>query len=150
VARTLARYWLPAIAWTCVVLLASSDTFSAQNTGSILEAVVTTLFGRIDPQTFEVAHFLVRKSAHLTEYAILSLVWFRAWRSGQPGFQWRWGMLGVAVALATAVTDEVHQSFVPSRSGDVRDVLLDLTGALAAQLILWYLLSRRGRVRSAI
>jgi len=150
VARTFARYWLPAIAWTCVVLLASTDTFSAQNTGSILEAVATALFGRIDPQTLEVIHFLVRKSAHLTEYAILSVVWFRAWRGGLPGFQWRWGMLSVAVALATAITDEVHQSFVPSRSGNVRDVLLDLTGALAAQLILWYLLSRRSRTRSAI
>ena len=136
------------MAWTCAVLLASTDTFSARNTGSILAAVLTALFGRIDPHTFEVAHFLVRKCAHLTEYAILSLVWFRAWRGGRPGFQWRWGMLGVGVALAVAIADEVHQSFVPSRSGDVRDVLLDLSGALFAQLVLWLLISRRNDLRS--
>ena len=148
-ARTFARYWLPAMAWTCVVLLASTDTFSAQNTGSILEAVTTALFGRLDPHTFETMHFLVRKSAHLTEYAILSVFWFRAWRSGRPGFQWRWGMLGVAVALAVAIADEVHQSFVPSRTGDVRDVLLDLTGALLAQILLWIVIRRWGMGESA-
>ncbi len=149
-ARPFLRFWLPALAWTCVVLLASTDTFSAQNTGSILEAALTALFGRIDPHSFDVMHFLVRKGAHLTEYAILSVFWFRAWRGGRRGFQWRWGMLGVAVALAVAITDEVHQSFVPSRTGEVRDVLLDLSGALLAQVLLWIVMTLRVGRRSAI
>ena len=148
--RTFLRYWLPAMAWTCLVLLASSDLFSARNTGSILRALVMALFGPIDPRTLEVLHFLVRKCAHLTEYAIVSAIWFRAWRGRRPGFQWNWGMLGVAVALAVAITDEVHQSFVPSRTGDVRDVLLDLTGALCAQVLLWFVIRYREVQTSAL
>ena len=135
--RDFARYWLLALAWTALVLYASSDTFSAQNTGSILEAVVAFLFGRVERQTFDTLHFLARKGAHLAEYGILGLLWFRAWRGTREGFTWRWALLGMAIALATAVADEVHQRFVPSRTGEVRDVLLDLTGALAGQILLW-------------
>ncbi len=141
--RAFARYWLPALAWTALVLWASSDTFSAENTGSILEAVVTFVVGGLKPETFEALHFLIRKSAHFTEYGILGLMWFRAWRGGRKGHQWRWALAGIGIALATAITDEVHQSFVPSRTGSARDVLLDLTGAVTVQLLLWLLIRWR-------
>ncbi len=134
--RNLPRYWL-ALAWTALVLYASSDAFSAQNTGSILEAIVTFLFGRVERRTFDTLHFLARKSAHFIEYGILGLLWFRAWRGVRQGFTWKWAWLGMAAVLATAVTDEVHQSVVPSRTGDVRDVLLDFSGALVFQIVLW-------------
>ena len=142
-ARTFSRYWLPALTWTCVVLYASSDTFSAQNTGSILETVTTFLFGRISPETFDTVHFLIRKSAHVTEYGILGLLWFRAWRGARPGFQWKWSLAGIGMALATAITDEVHQSFVPSRGSSAWDVMLDVTGAALVQIVLWLLIRRR-------
>ncbi|HVP42736.1 MAG TPA: VanZ family protein [Terriglobales bacterium] len=135
--RDFVRYWLLALAWTAVILYASSDAFSAQNTGSILEAVVTFLFGHVQRQTFATLHFLARKSAHVIEYGILGLVWFRAWRGRRQGFAWKWAWLGLGVVLATAIVDEVHQSFVPSRTGEVSDVFLDVAGALAAQMVLW-------------
>ena len=126
-----------------MVLLASFDLFSARNTGSLLEAIVRTVFGAMNPQTFATLHFLVRKSAHFTEYGILSLLWFRAWRGTRIGFAWQWAGLGVVIAMATAITDEVHQSFVPSRTGSAWDVLLDVTGALFAQLLLWIVIRVR-------
>ncbi len=135
--RKLLPYWVLALAWTALVLYASSDAFSAQNTGSILEAVVTFLFGRVERRTFDLLHFVVRKSAHVIEYGILGLVWFRAWRGSRQGFTWKWAWLGMAAVLATAVADEIHQSFVPSRTGSPRDVLLDLSGALVGQIVLW-------------
>jgi len=143
VKRNFARYWLPALAWTGVVLTASGDPFSAQNTGSILEAVTAFFFGPLPPQTFATLHFLVRKSAHFAEYGILSLMWFRAWRGVRGGFQWRWALAGIGMALATAIPDEVHQSFVPSRGSSGWDVLLDLCGAVAVQVVLWALIRRR-------
>jgi VanZ family protein len=143
VSQNLTRYWLPALLWTGLVLYASSDTFSARNTGSILEAVTTFLFGGLKPQTFEALHFLIRKSAHFTEYGILGLFWFRAWGGRREGHQWKWALAGMGMALATAIADEVHQSFVPSRTGDVKDVLLDLSGAIIAQLVLWIVITQR-------
>ncbi len=146
-ARNFTRYWLPAVAWTALVLWASSETFSAENTGSILEAVVTFLVGSVKPQIFQTLHFLVHKSAHFTEYGILGLMWFRAWRGERPGHQWKWALAGVLVALATAITDEVHQSFEPSRTGSAKDVLLDLTGAVVVQIVLWAVIKWRTRAR---
>ena len=99
------------------------------------------------PETFQTVHFLVRKSTHLTEYGILGLLWFRAWRGSRPGHQWKWALAGIGVALATAITDEVHQSFVPSRTGEVKDVLLDLTGAVTLQIVLWLVMRRRSRTQ---
>ena len=75
---------------------------------------------------------LLRKLAHVTEYAVLTLCWWRALRG-----------LGVAraaarsrsrsIALAYAATDEFHQTFVDGRHGTPVDVLIDAIGmAIAA------------------
>ena len=137
-------YWLPAVAWMAMVLGASTDTFSAKNTGEILHAVLAWIFGRMDAATFGLVHFLVRKSAHFTEYAILSALWFRALRVHLTSlWRVRWALIGLIVSLLVAILDEVHQSFVPSRTRDARDVLLDFCGALFAQILIWYALRRR-------
>ena len=144
--RDEAWYWFPAFAWVAVVLAASTDLFSARHTGAILAAVLTWMFGHMDARTFETVHFLVRKSAHFTEYAILSVLFFRAARGGLAGFwRMRWALLGLAISLSVAILDEWHQSFVPSRTSSARDVLLDLCGALFAQLLLWYTVRREMR-----
>ena len=143
-----ARYWLPALLWMALVLYASSDTFSADNTGSVLEAVLTAIFGPVQPHTFDLIHAFIRKSAHFTEYGILGLLWFRAWRGARSGHQWSWAFAAIGIALATAITDEVHQSFVPSRTGSPRDVLLDLVGAVTLQVVLWAMTKSRSATLS--
>ncbi len=137
-------YWIPAVAWMALVLSASSDVFSAKHTGDILHAVLTWMFGYVDVLTFGLVHHIIRKSAHFTEYAILSALWFRALRLGLPSlWQIRWALVGLVISLSVAVLDELHQSFVPSRTGNGRDVLLDFCGALFAQLLIWYALHRQ-------
>lgn len=142
--RNLLWYWVPAVAWMGMVLLASTDTFSANHTGEILRAVLAWTVGQIDAATFGLLHFLIRKSAHFIEYAILSALWFRALRVRLNG-PWRiqWALLGVLISVSVAVLDEWHQSFVPSRTSSARDVLLDFCGAFFAQLVIWYALRRR-------
>jgi len=142
--RVVLWYWAPAVAWMATVLLASTDPFSAKHTGEILGAVLTWVFGHIDAVTFGRIHHLVRKSAHFTEYAILSALWFRALRVGLPTlWQIRWALIGLIVSLSVAILDELHQGLVPSRTSSPRDVLLDFCGALFAQLLIWYMLHRR-------
>ena len=142
--RNILWYWVPAVAWMGMVLLASTDPFSAKHTGEVLRAVLAWTLGQIDPVTFNQLHFLVRKSAHFTEYAILSALWFRAIRVHLNRlWQMRWALLGLVVSLSVAVLDEWHQSFVPSRTSSAHDVLLDFCGALFAQLVIWYALRRR-------
>jgi len=131
------RYILPALLWTTCVLLASSDLFSANHTGNVLQSVVTSLVGHpLSDEAYELVQFGMRKAAHLTEYGILGWLWFRALRrDAQPRWTLRWSVLAVLIAVAVAITDEVRQSFVPSRTASPLDVLIDACGATLAQLI---------------
>jgi len=127
--RNILWYWVPAVAWMAMVLFASSDPFSAKHTGEILRAVLTWIVGQVDAATFGLVHFLIRKSAHFIEYAILSALWFRAIRV-HLGSLWRirWALLGLAISLSAAILDEWHQSFVPLRDSSFRDWLTDVLG----------------------
>ena len=139
--RNFFRYWLPALAWAALIFIFSSGAFSAAQTGHILRPLLEWLFGAIPESRFEFIHFLVRKAAHLTVYAALSALWFRARRGPQTGWQSSWALFALLLSMLVAGADEVHQSFVPSRTGTPWDVLLDSFGALLAQL----LIARRAR-----
>ena len=133
------RYWLPPLVWAACVLIASSDLFSAEHTGGIVQAILQRVIGHhVSPSAFAHIHFLVRKSAHLTEYGILGALWLRAIRGERRGWQLRWSAAAVALATVIAIIDETHQSFVASRSGTPVDVVIDCTGAAIAQAISWF------------
>lgn len=137
------RFWLPAIAWMGFVFLASSDALSAHRTGSVLYALLRALFGPIEPGPFHTIHYVVRKTAHLTVYGVLSFLWFRAWRG--PAFtaiawRMRWALRALGVCLVVAVLDEAHQHFVKSRNGSASDVVLDMCGAVLAQMVVFWVL----------
>lgn len=69
--------------------------------------------------------------AHLVEYAILALAAWRAVRRQWPAYSHAY-LFAFVYAAVFAVSDEVHQHFVPGRHADVRDVLVDLAGAALA------------------
>ncbi len=78
--------------------------------------------------------FVARKLAHFTEYALLTFLWWRA-LEGRSGAR-RAIAAAVAIAVAYAITDEYHQTFVEGRVGAVTDVLIDSAGALTAALLI--------------
>ena len=89
----------------------------------------------------------IRKGGHVAEYSVLALLIWRARRQpkkrdAQP-WSWRDAVWAVGLAAAYAVTDELHQSFVPSRGASVWDVLLDTLGATAGIIALWIFGRRR-------
>ncbi len=77
----------------------------------------------------------VRKAAHVTEYAILAMllmgVFYEKSDSGKnAGKMPMSGVLSWIIATLYAATDEFHQTFVPGRSGEIKDVCFDSGGAL--------------------
>lgn len=86
---------------------------------------------------------VVRKVAHFSEYALLTALWWRAFRTklADPGAL----RAAVVVAVAYAVTDEIHQTFVDGRVGAAHDVLIDAAGACVAAIVI---ARRRRRVRA--
>lgn len=109
--------WLPVVAWA-VVIFAFSSVPS-----------LSTELGTWDT--------VLRKLAHLAEYAVLGALLCRAVR--RPG-------LAVALAALYAVTDEIHQTFVEGRHGAPLDVAIDTTGALLGVLA-WGAFRRRVELR---
>lgn len=86
---------------------------------------------------------LLRKSAHVLAFGTLAALARHALSSGFPRVApHRHGYLAFYVAVLYAVSDEWHQSFVPTRDARVVDVFIDAAGAAAA-LLLWRFFERR-------
>lgn len=127
----------------CVIFTASGDSQSATHSSRIIEPILRWLFPHLSTPTINEVVFLVRKCAHLTEFAVLALLFWRAVR--QPVHHdprpWLWSQARVALlgTMLYAATDEFHQLFVRSREGKVEDVMIDSIGAVAGLLALWAL-----------
>lgn len=133
--------WLPVVAWATLISVLSSDSFSGKHTATLLEPLFAILLPGASPETITATHAVVRKLAHLTEYAVLALLVFRALE--RPDRSPRAVALQALLLCALyASVDELHQSFVPSRGASPLDVVLDTTGA-ALGLVLRLALSVR-------
>ena len=128
-AKLLSRY-LPLVVWLIFISYASSDSFSADNTSRIIGPLVLWLFPNTSPEAMATIHFITRKIAHFTEYAILGFLAARAFRTYN-----RWFLISAALVVVYALIDEYHQSFVPSRTASIFDGLIDMSGGLTALLI---------------
>ena len=145
-----------------LIFTASGDTQSYQHSSHLLGPFLHWLFPFLSQQATDVMILCARKCAHLTEYAVLSLLLWRALRntSAQPqlipdatdgdsglvapkrsaaGWSWAHARISVLIVMLYAATDEFHQLFVTSRDAAVHDVLLDTAGGLAGILFLWAL-----------
>ena len=142
------------VLWMAVIFLFSAQTSqrSKELSGAVMEQLTiqqTDMFSTEEetPEQ-EFLHTLIRKGAHLAEYAVLSmLVAYALWALDLPA-KAKW-LLPVAVASLYAVTDEVHQYFVPGRACRLVDVGIDTCGAIfgmasfAALVWLWQKIGKR-------
>ena len=140
------RLWRygPVVAWASFVLFASSENFSASNTSRIIRPLFVWLFPDITEAALAQVHFIVRKTAHFTEYALLALLAARAFStSSRQALSERWWLASFALVAAVALVDEWHQSFLASRTGSIYDSLLDMTGGATALACAAFWLARR-------
>jgi len=139
--RAFLKYWLPALIWMAVIFSASSDTKSFARSSRILAPLLLWLFPQMPEDTVHLIVLIARKGAHLAEYAVLALLFWRALRRPvkNDARPWNWRLAGGALALVFlyAATDEFHQRFVPSRTAHVSDVLIDIAGGAAGLFALW-------------
>jgi VanZ family protein len=128
------KNWLPAILWICCIFLLSTESFSAENTSRILERLLRFLIPHITAREIDIIHFLVRKTAHVTEYCIASLLFFHSFRNTiQFQRYWWWVFYSLVIIIFVAATDEYHQAFVISRTSSVVDIGIDIVGGIIGQ-----------------
>ena len=135
--KSFLKYWLPLVIWLGVIFVGSTDLLSAQHTSRFVVPFLRWLNPDISWPAINTIHVVIRKLGHISEYAILALVLWRALCS-VPTLRTKTPILFGAVLLACAVyaaTDEFHQSFVGSRTSSDHDVLLDSAGAFLGALI---------------
>ena len=120
---------------------------SKEESNLIVQALIEP--PHVDPK---ILSFAVRKCAHFTEYLLLGLSLFATVREYDPvrlerNEQWqRTALLSWGIGALYALTDEVHQAFVPGRSCEIRDMLIDSCGVAAGVLIMAALRSRRTKM----
>ena len=155
----LAHRWWPVLVWLGVIRLESTDMASASNTSGLLYRVIAAVVPRVDESFVSQLDEILRKTGHFAGYGILSVLVFLALRntncdrlstlSPRPWgihrrdfWRWDWALLGMLVTVVTAAADEIHQSFLPSRTGQWQDVVLDACGAAVLQTIIYFLSQR--------
>ena len=127
------RYWLPILVWMTLIFIGSSDVLSAEHTSRFIEPLLRWLRPGISPATIAKVHLLVRKAGHVSEYAVLAVLVYRALvHTLLAGRAFASAALVLATCALYAASDEFHQSFVPSRTASPRDVMIDISGAFLA------------------
>jgi VanZ like family len=135
--KSFLKYWLPLLIWLGVIFFGSTSVMSAEHTSRYIVPFLLWLKPGISPNAIWIILVVVRKCAHVTEYTALALLLWRALRS-LPALHAKPLMVFGAVLIGCALfaaSDEFHQTFVKSRTPSVRDVLLDVGGALIGLLI---------------
>ena len=142
--RRIIRYG-PLVAWAVLIFIGSSDLLSASHTGSFLRGL-SWLFPNASDATLNLIHFVVRKASHFTEYAIFAWLAARAFRTSRRDvLRQRWFLISLLLVIAYALSDELHQSFVSTRTASIYDSAIDTAGGLAALIVVW--LRRRPSAR---
>lgn len=147
--------WLLVIIWMIVIFMfsnqasTSSDNVSKGVIGKTIEtgiSITNEVTGNDNSLTENEMYYVkrelnqpVRKLAHMTVYLVLGLLTINALRVSEVknGLFWM-----IIICAFYASTDEIHQMFVPGRSGEVLDVMIDTGGSLIGYFI-YYLLKRR-------
>ena len=144
--RGILKYWLPVLFWMAFIFLLSTDSFSSENTSSLIKPILRFLLPGISPATLDMIHAGIRKCAHITEYFILGVLLFRAFRGeAKEKRPWQWAGLSLMAVILYAAGDEFHQSFTSTRSASLVDVGLDTVGGTLAQIasIIWHSFKRK-------
>ncbi|KKR10709.1 MAG: Acetobutylicum phosphotransbutyrylase [Candidatus Woesebacteria bacterium GW2011_GWA1_39_21] len=116
------QFWVPFLLWAAVIYSFSSS-----------DAIKTSAVHWQD--------FIVKKTAHITEYFIFALLLYRALVNSRIAP--KNALICVLVtALLYGTSDEFHQTFTPTREPTIRDVLIDFCGSLIFVVVMRYLVTK--------
>jgi VanZ family protein len=131
----MALAWVTTALWASLIFQLSTETFGASFTAWLLDQALGILHLHLSPATFATLHLLVRKLAHLAEYAIFSLLLYHSFQlNPSPTWRTRTALWAILVAGLYSLTDEYHQFFEHGRTASLMDCGIDTTGAILAML----------------
>lgn len=116
------KFWLPFLVWAFVIFSFSSHPVAPSS----------AIYWK---------DFLIKKTAHVIEYAILTILLYRALKKSEINVK-KAGTYSIIFTIFYGLTDELHQSLTPGRTPRLRDVGIDTLGSLFSICFIWYLLPK--------
>ena len=110
-------YWLPVIVWMAAIFIFSSRP----------------QFGLVNDYFTD---FVLFKLLHSIEYAFLYFLWLRALNKTTSMKTNDQLIVALYISIFFAISDEIHQYFVPTREGKIRDIAIDIAGI---SIMYWYI-----------
>jgi VanZ family protein len=128
--------WILVFLWMGVIFSFSmqSGAESGGLSSKIVEMILGILNINVGYNTFEIFEYIVRKSAHATEYAILAILIFNALYNSDRRLK-KVAVVSFLVSAIYSLTDEAHQLFVSGRGASLKDCGIDSTGALLGVIL---------------
>jgi len=112
-------YWLPTILWMLMIFYFSSHPRFDITYKFVFDFIILKAL-RFD--------FIILKALHMVEYGILYFLFFRAFYKTTTFSLSQQFFFSFILSLFYAVTDEIHQLFIPTREGRIRDIIIDMAG----------------------
>lgn len=135
--------WTAVIVWMALIFyLSHQPAEESRELSAGVKGIFITFIDIIAPNidlNFSTLHHVIRKNAHFFIYLILGFLVINSLRSSNV-IGYRSVVLALLICIFYAIADEIHQLFIPGRSGEVRDVLIDTAGASVGIIV--YLLFR--------
>ncbi|GFI41691.1 VanZ family protein [Thomasclavelia cocleata] len=126
------KYFIPAIIWMIFIFIMSHTNGNESSNQSNFIVKIVLEFININHETLS---FMIRKIAHMSEYAILLLfIYYGLYKTITYKYQL---LISLLITFIYACSDEFHQLFIPGRSGQFIDILIDTSGALIMLLIIY-------------
>ena len=126
------------ITWMIFIFIMSSfNSTESSNQSNFIVNIIANIF---NINNISILSLIVRKLAHFTEYFILGLLVYNLIYSNQKK-----AYFAIIICVLYAISDEIHQLFVPGRSCQVLDVIIDSSGSLLG-IILLYIYKYRHKI----
>jgi VanZ family protein len=131
-------WWLTTLAWAATIFFFSTGTYGGSLTAWLLHQGLDLFQISVSAETFRLLHHIIRKLAHLSEYAIFCMLLYGSFSGGQD-FSWRGrrALAAVTIAAIYSLSDEFHQLFVAGRGASLVDCGIDAAGASVGMLLIY-------------
>ncbi|MEG1705249.1 MAG: VanZ family protein [Clostridia bacterium] len=137
------------ICWMILVFLFSSQISdeSSKTSGCLIETIIKLITGNnANKVLIESLQHIVRKLAHFSIYAIGGILILSHINVSYENLKYK-KTIALIIGIIYAITDEIHQLFIPGRSGNIKDICIDslgvATGILLIYLVRFYIMKIR-------
>lgn len=123
--------------WMIIIFIMSS--FNAEDSANQSNFIVNIIANILNINNIELLNLIIRKLAHFTEYLILGVLVINMFTKNNAK---KYYLLSILLCIIYAISDEIHQLFVPGRACQIKDILIDSIGSITG-IYLYKLISKR-------